>query len=610
MTPVILVNSDEEIGSRESTLAIRALASSADRAMVLEPSLGTQGALKTARKGLGRYTVTVHGKAAHAGLDPTAGASAILELSSVIQRLFALNDHDRGVTVNVGMVSGGIQPNVIAPESSAVIDVRVLTNEDAETVDAAIRALQPSTPGTSLTVDGGMGRPPLERTERNAALYDQAVSLATQMGLSLPEATAGGGSDGNTASQVAPTLDGLGAVGDGAHAEHERVYVPGWVQRTALLAGLLLLPAVRATPVPTVDDPLDTRPRVRRRSMSTGTATRIVPTTVTRIADIDSSATSIVPISRHRWDTGDYVVGRVTSVSRALHQVELPNGRMADVACGELVTGALGRRAATLEAVGDWRDVTDDGHMHLLTSAGLMGRATSVSPFLPPLVALDYVGHLHLHGEPTRMRDWVVPAPAGATFDLPVVLVIGTSMSAGKTESAKVVVSLLRDLGRVVVGAKLTGAARYRDPLAMWDAGATAVYDFVDAGLPSTAVPVDDYVAAMLDGAGSDGLVRRRRRGRRGGGIAAGGVQRCRPGRPDRESSLLHRPLCVRPLRRRRPRGRLRRQAGRRRRGRGQHDVGCRAGLPPVGLDGPQPRRPAHPPGVPQRLERHLPVVA
>jgi hypothetical protein len=231
--------------------------------------------------------------------------------------------------------------------------------------------------------------------------------------------------------------------------------------------------------------------------MSTGTATRIVPTTVTRIADIDSTATSIVPISRSRWATGDYVVGRVTGVSRALHQVELPNGRMADVARGELVTGALGRRAATLEAVGDWRDVTDDGHMHLLTSAGLMGRATSVSPFLPALVSLDYVGHLHLHGEPTRMRDWVIPAPAGARFDLPVVLVIGTSMSAGKTESAKVVVSQLRDSGRVVVGAKLTGAARYRDPLAMWDAGATAVFDFVDAGLPSTAVPRDEYTAAI-----------------------------------------------------------------------------------------------------------------
>jgi glutamate carboxypeptidase len=245
VTPVLLVNSDEEIGSRESTPAIRALARGADRVMVLEPSLGARGALKTARKGLGRYTVTVHGKAAHAGLDPAAGASAILELSRVIQALFALNDLDRGLTVNVGMVSGGIQPNVVAPHSSAVVDVRALTTQDAEHVDAAIHALQASTPGTSLTIEGGMGRPPLERTARNAALYEHASEVAAAMGLPLTEATAGGGSDGNTASQLAPTLDGLGAVGDGAHAEHEQVHVPGWVERTALLAGLLLLPAVR-----------------------------------------------------------------------------------------------------------------------------------------------------------------------------------------------------------------------------------------------------------------------------------------------------------------------------------------------------------------------------
>lgn len=231
--------------------------------------------------------------------------------------------------------------------------------------------------------------------------------------------------------------------------------------------------------------------------MSPGTAARIVPTTVTRIADIDSEASSVVPISRDGWRTGDYVVARVRDVSRALRQVELPNGRMADITRGELVMGALGRRAATLEAVGDWRDVEGDGVMHLLTSAGLMGRATSVSPFLPPLVSLDYVGHLHLHARRSSMSDWVVPAPPGARFGLPVVLVIGTSMSAGKTESAKVVVGQLRDLGHSVVGAKLTGAARYRDPLAMWDAGATAVFDFVDAGLPSTAVPGADYVDAV-----------------------------------------------------------------------------------------------------------------
>jgi glutamate carboxypeptidase len=261
VAPVVLLNSDEEIGSRESTPAIRALSEHADRVFVLEPSLGRDGALKTARKGLGRYTITVHGKAAHAGLDPTAGASAILELSAVIQALFALNDHDRGVTVNVGMVSGGIQPNVIAPQSSAVIDVRVLTAADAETLDEQIRSLTTTTPGTSLTVEGGMGRPPLERTPRNAALFEHALHVADDMGLSLPEATAGGGSDGNTASQFAPTLDGLGAVGDGAHADHEQVHVPGWVDRTALLAALLLLPPLRHAPdAPVAVDPLSLVP--------------------------------------------------------------------------------------------------------------------------------------------------------------------------------------------------------------------------------------------------------------------------------------------------------------------------------------------------------------
>jgi hypothetical protein len=245
--------------------------------------------------------------------------------------------------------------------------------------------------------------------------------------------------------------------------------------------------------------------------MSTAAAVRFTPTTVTRIADLDHAHTDVVPIPPDRWDTGDYVVGRVRTVSRALRQVELPNGRMAEVALGELVVGALGRRAATLEAVGDWRDVAADGVLHLLTSAGLLGRATSTSPFLPPLVSLDYVGHLHLDGLPSRMSDWVVPAPADANpFDLPVVLVIGTSMSAGKTESAKVAVARLRDLGHVVVGAKLTGAARFRDPLAMWDAGATAVFDFVDAGLPSTAVPEQQYrdaitvVLARMGACGAD----------------------------------------------------------------------------------------------------------
>ncbi len=241
------------------------------------------------------------------------------------------------------------------------------------------------------------------------------------------------------------------------------------------------------------------------------TAARLTPTTVTRIASLDTAATSIVPLPRDQWGTGDYVVGRVRTVSRSLRQVELPSGRMAEVGVGELVVGALGRRAATLEAVGDWRDVGSDGVLQLLTSAGLLGRATSVSPFLPGLVCLDYAGHVHVAGRPSRMSDWVVPAPPDAPpFEMPVVLVIGTSMSAGKTESAKVTVRLLRDLGLAVVGAKLTGAARYRDPLALWDAGAVAVFDFVDAGLPSTAVPEPEYrksievVLARMAATGAD----------------------------------------------------------------------------------------------------------
>jgi len=257
VVPVMLVNTDEEIGSRESTEAIAALARGADRAYVLEASLGPSGRIKTARKGLGRYRVVVHGRAAHAGLDPTAGASAILELSGVIQRLFALNDAERGVTVNVGMVEGGIQPNVVAPESAAEVDVRVLGAEDAERVDAAIRALTAQTPGTSVEVTGGMGRPPMERTESNAALFRAAREAGAKLGLDLGEGTAGGGSDGNTTSQYTPTLDGLGAVGDGAHAEHEYVDLDAWVDRTALLALMLMMPPVGRRRVP---DPLDLLP--------------------------------------------------------------------------------------------------------------------------------------------------------------------------------------------------------------------------------------------------------------------------------------------------------------------------------------------------------------
>ena len=242
VTPIIFANSDEEIGSRESTRYIRRLARRSCRAFVLEPSLGREGKLKTARKGVGRFTVRIKGQAAHAGLDPEKGASAILELSHVVQALFALNNPGQGVTVNVGTIEGGLRPNVVAPESSAVADVRVRTQEDAERVTRAIYGLEPSVPGTSLQVEGGIGRPALEPTPRNRELWSLAKELSREVDLDLEEGLAGGGSDGNTTSLYTATLDGLGPVGDGAHAPHEFLYLDETLQRTALLALLLLAP--------------------------------------------------------------------------------------------------------------------------------------------------------------------------------------------------------------------------------------------------------------------------------------------------------------------------------------------------------------------------------
>jgi glutamate carboxypeptidase len=240
VTPLLFLNSDEEIGSRESRPYIERLAPLMDRVLVLEPSLGPSGLLKTARKGIGRFTVTVQGEAAHAGLDPGAGASAILELSHVIQTLFALNDLDRGITVNVGTIDGGLRPNVVAPKSEAVVDVRVATQRDAERIESTILGLAAATPGTTLQVTGGFGRPPMERTPANRRLWRLACQLGADLGLELAEGMAGGGSDGNTTSLYTATLDGLGAVGDGAHAHHEHLFLGKTLERAALLTLLWL----------------------------------------------------------------------------------------------------------------------------------------------------------------------------------------------------------------------------------------------------------------------------------------------------------------------------------------------------------------------------------
>ena len=239
LTPVIIINSDEEIGSRESESAIVKISKIADRAFVLEPPLGITGKLKTARKGIGRFTIIVKGKPAHAGLNPDKGVSAIVELSYHIQHLFSLNDFKKGITVNVGMIEGGTSANVIAAESRAVVDVRVHNSKDAEFISQEILNLKPINEDVELIVDGYFGRPPMERTTRNQKLWKMAKNLGELIELELEESTAGGGSDGNTTSLFTATLDGLGTIGDGAHAKHEFIFTDKLIERTALLTLLL-----------------------------------------------------------------------------------------------------------------------------------------------------------------------------------------------------------------------------------------------------------------------------------------------------------------------------------------------------------------------------------
>jgi glutamate carboxypeptidase len=241
-TPVVMINSDEETGSADSQRVTVRLARRAVRAFVLEPAYGPSGKLKTSRKAVGEFEVVIHGRAAHAGLSPGEGTSAVLELSHQIQRLFALSDPVAGISVNVGTIDGGVGPNVVAPEVRARVDVRARTLADAARVESAIRSLTPVDPKTSIHISGGFGHPPLEPGPRNRALWELASSLAQQMGIDLEEASVGGASDGNIISQHTATLDGLGAVGDGAHAPHEYVLASKLSERAALVALLLAAP--------------------------------------------------------------------------------------------------------------------------------------------------------------------------------------------------------------------------------------------------------------------------------------------------------------------------------------------------------------------------------
>jgi glutamate carboxypeptidase len=236
---VFLWTSDEEIGSESSRKLIEAEARRSDAVFVLEPSFGPRGLLKTARKGVGEAEIIVHGRASHAGLAPQEGVNAIHELARQIARLEKWNDLRRGVTINVGLIEGGTRTNVIPERARVVLDLRALRIPAMQRLERRLHALRPTIHGASLEIHGGFNRAPLER-KMSAALFTRAKSLAAEMTLHIEECTVGGGSDGNlTAACGVPTLDGLGAVGDGAHSAHEHVIVRTMPARAALLAALL-----------------------------------------------------------------------------------------------------------------------------------------------------------------------------------------------------------------------------------------------------------------------------------------------------------------------------------------------------------------------------------
>ncbi|MGC1107147.1 MAG: M20 family metallopeptidase [Candidatus Acidiferrales bacterium] len=237
---VFLWTSDEEIGSGNSRMFIEREARQSHAVFVLEPAYGRDGRLKTQRKGVGEAELIVTGRSAHAGIDPESGVNAVHELALQIARLLKWNDRKRGITVQANVVEGGTVTNVVAASARALIDVRVVRLADAHALNRKLRALRPILRNAKLEVIGGINRPPMERTPGSRALFAHAQELAREMHVKLGEAATGGGSDGNlTAALGVPTLDGLGAVGDGAHSPREHILISSLSERAAILAGLL-----------------------------------------------------------------------------------------------------------------------------------------------------------------------------------------------------------------------------------------------------------------------------------------------------------------------------------------------------------------------------------
>lgn len=235
-----LINTEEEVGSPVSRPVIEQLALESELVLCLEPPVPPAGALKTQRKGVGMFSMSIDGRAAHAGADHAAGVSAIEELARQIQWLHSLTDYDRGTTVNVGVVSGGTGRNVVAAHAEALIDLRVTTMSEAESVVEAILGARPFLSGSTVRVSGGLNRPPMERTESIVAAFQRAQAIGETLGMQLTEASTGGASDGNFSAAVgATTIDGLGCLGDGGHADSEHILLSGLRDRTALLTALL-----------------------------------------------------------------------------------------------------------------------------------------------------------------------------------------------------------------------------------------------------------------------------------------------------------------------------------------------------------------------------------
>ncbi len=237
---LLQVNSDEEVGSSSSRGLTEKNALASNAVYVVEPGTGLSGKLKTARKGVGAYTISIRGRAAHAGVDFGNGASAIIELARQVEKIAGFTNLDRGLTVNPGVISGGTRSNVVAAEAVAHVDIRVQKLKDFAALDRKFQSLKPFDKRCSVTVTGGLNRPPMERSAGTVALYRNAQKVAKSMGFSIEESATGGGSDGNfTAALGVPTLDGLGPVGEGAHAPHESILIDRIADRIALFAGLM-----------------------------------------------------------------------------------------------------------------------------------------------------------------------------------------------------------------------------------------------------------------------------------------------------------------------------------------------------------------------------------